>query len=111
LLAVFDEPKTQNKWQSKKNFKYKKASKPELPKPKPLVIPKNLKKINATAASNKNLFDSKLSVGNWVEHARFGKGEVKQLEGVGANIKAEINFKNEGTKKLLLKFAKLKIIG
>jgi len=111
LLDIFDTPKKQNPWQSKKNFKYKKATKPEPPKPKPLVIPKNLKKINTATASNTNLFDSKLSVGNWVEHARFGKGEVKQLEGVGANIKAEINFKNEGTRKLLLKFAKLKIIG
>jgi DNA helicase-2/ATP-dependent DNA helicase PcrA len=111
LLDIFDSPKPQNSWQSKKNFKYKKATKPEPPKPKPLIIPKNLKKINTATASNTNLFDSKLSVGNWVEHARFGKGEVKHLEGVGANIKAEINFERDGIKKLLLKFAKLKIIG
>ena len=111
MLFRSDTPKNQNQWQSKKNFKYKKATKPEPPKPKPLVIPKNLKKVESSANGNTNLFDSKLSVGNWVEHSRFGKGEVKQLEGVGANIKAEINFENDGTKKLLLKFAKLKIIG
>jgi len=111
LLDIFDSPKPQNSWQSKKNFKYKKAVKPEPSKPKPLVIPKNLKKVDASNLGNTNLFDTKLSVGNWVEHARFGKGEVKHLEGVGANIKAEINFERDGIKKLLLKFAKLKIIG
>lgn len=111
LSDLFDTPKLQNQYQSKKNFTYKKAAKPEPLKPKPLVIPKNLKKVESSANGNSNLFDSKLSVGNWVEHSRFGKGEVKHLEGVGANIKAEINFEKDGTKKLLLKFAKLKIIG
>ena len=79
-------------------------------KQKALVIPKKLKKIDAAHTANTNLFDTKLSVGNWVKHARFGKGEVKHLEGVGANVKAEICFENQGIKNLLLKFAKLKII-
>ena len=62
--------------------------------------------------SNKsNLFDNKLVVGNVVEHIRFGKGEVINIEGRGADVKAEIKFENGGLKKLLLRFAKLKIIG
>jgi DNA helicase-2/ATP-dependent DNA helicase PcrA len=50
-------------------------------------------------------------VGNVVDHIRFGKGEVINIEGRGANVKAEIKFENGGLKKLLLRFAKLKIIG
>ena len=70
----------------------------------------NFKKLLET--SNKsNLFDNKLVVGNIVEHIRFGKGEVVNIEGRGADIKAEIKFENGGLKKLLLRFAKLKIIG
>ena len=69
----------------------------------------NFKKIQET--SNKsNLFDNKLVVGNVVEHIRFGKGEVVNIEGRGADVKAEIKFENGGLKKLLLRFAKLKII-
>ncbi|MEZ4788367.1 MAG: 3'-5' exonuclease [Flavobacterium haoranii] len=58
-----------------------------------------------------NLFDSSLVVGNVVMHERFGKGEVLSLEGVGADKKAEIKFDVGGVKKLLLKFAKLEVIG
>lgn len=52
-----------------------------------------------------------VSAGSFVQHDRFGVGEVLSVEGVGENAKAVINFKNAGTKTLLLKFAKLKTIG
>ena len=52
-----------------------------------------------------------LVVGMIVQHDRFGVGEVLATEGVGENAKATIKFKNAGVKTLLLKFAKLKIIG
>lgn len=58
-----------------------------------------------------NLFDSKLTVGNIVMHERFGKGEIMSLEGAGADKKAEIKFEVGGIKKLLLRFAKLDVIG
>jgi DNA helicase-2/ATP-dependent DNA helicase PcrA len=64
-----------------------------------------------SASSNSNLFDNKLVVGNIVMHERFGKGEIINLEGVGADKKAEIRFEVGGIKKLLLRFAKLDIIG
>lgn len=51
-----------------------------------------------------------LEVGAAVEHLRFGRGKVVGLEGVGQDKKAEINFENGGLKKLLLRFAKLKIL-
>lgn len=52
-----------------------------------------------------------VSVGAIVQHERFGVGEVLTTEGVGENAKATIKFQNAGMKTLLLKFAKLKIIG
>jgi DNA helicase-2/ATP-dependent DNA helicase PcrA len=66
---------------------------------------------SATASGSANLFDNKLVAGNIVMHERFGKGEVLNLEGVGADKKAEIKFEVGGIKKLLLRFAKLDIIG
>jgi len=72
--------------------------------------PKNLKKVSKTTSTSANLFDSKITVGNIVEHSKFGKGEVLSLEGAGANQKAEIKFPSIGVKKLLLQFARLTII-
>ncbi|WP_417859460.1 ATP-dependent helicase [Xanthomarina gelatinilytica] len=81
-------------------------------KPEKMVIstPKNLKPVDKATAST-NLFDTKLTVGNLVEHLRFGKGEVLKIEGTGSDTKAEIKFDKGGVKKLLLRFAKLEIIG
>ena len=42
---------------------------------------------------------------------RFGKGEVLKIEGKGTDTKAEIKFEVAGVKKLLLRFAKLDVIG
>ncbi|AOW10159.1 ATP-dependent helicase [Flavobacterium gilvum] len=64
-----------------------------------------------SATGNANLFDNKLVAGNVVMHERFGKGQVINLEGIGADKKAEIKFEVGGLKKLLLRFAKLEIIG
>ena len=72
--------------------------------------PKNLKKVSHTKPKT-NLFDDKIVVGNIIEHNRFGRGEVLNIEGTGANKKAEIQFGTVGKKKLLLQFAKLKVIG
>jgi DNA helicase II / ATP-dependent DNA helicase PcrA len=72
---------------------------------------RKLKPVNSNSSTNTNLFDNKLTVGNIVMHERFGKGEILNLEGVGADKKAEIKFDVGGIKKLLLKFAKLDVIG
>ncbi len=66
---------------------------------------------NAPTNAGPNLFDNKLTTGNIVMHERFGKGEIISLEGVGADKKAEIRFEVGGIKKLLLRFAKLDVIG
>jgi DNA helicase-2/ATP-dependent DNA helicase PcrA len=83
-------------------------------KPKPaekfkLSTPKNLKKISDTKSSS-NIIDTKLIVGDIVNHQRFGKGTVLSIEGKAADLKAEIKFENGGSKKLLLRFAKLEIL-
>ena len=72
--------------------------------------PANLKKV-ADLGGGQNLFDNNLIQGNTVEHAKFGRGEVLSIEGAGNSKKAEIKFDSGDTKKLLLQFAKLKIIG
>ncbi len=72
---------------------------------------RKLKPVSSNGQSNTNLFDSKLVVGNVVMHERFGKGEIINLEGIGADKKAEIKFEVGGIKKLLLRFAKLDVIG
>jgi DNA helicase-2/ATP-dependent DNA helicase PcrA len=73
---------------------------------------RKLKPVSSGASTGAaNLFDNKLVAGNVVMHERFGKGQVVNLEGVGADKKAEIKFEVGGIKKLLLRFAKLDIIG
>lgn len=65
---------------------------------------------NSSSAANANVSDSKLNVGDVVMHERFGKGQVLNIEGAGADKKAEIKFEVGGIKKLLLRFAKLDIL-
>ena len=80
--------------------------------PKSDINIRKLKPVSNNLASGAaNLFDNKLAAGNIVMHERFGKGEVINLEGIGADKKAEIKFDVGGIKKLLLRFAKLDIIG
>ena len=71
---------------------------------------RKLKPVSSNGSGPANLFDNGLTVGNIVMHERFGKGEIVNLEGVGADKKAEIRFEVGGIKKLLLRFAKLDII-
>lgn len=51
-----------------------------------------------------------LHEGTVIEHQRFGTGTVIKLEGQGENAKATVEFRNAGTKQLLLKFARFTII-
>jgi DNA helicase-2/ATP-dependent DNA helicase PcrA len=77
-----------------------------------ISLVRKLKPVSSNPSSGgANLFDNKLVVGNIVMHERFGKGEVLNLEGSGADKKAEIKFEVGGIKKLLLRFAKLDVIG
>ncbi len=55
--------------------------------------------------------NSRVVEGARVVHERFGEGVVVKLEGALPNAKATIKFDSEGQRVLLLKFAKLKLIG
>jgi DNA helicase-2/ATP-dependent DNA helicase PcrA len=46
-----------------------------------------------------------------VEHDKFGTGEITKLEGISPNEKATILFEEIGEKVLILRFAKLRIVG
>jgi DNA helicase-2/ATP-dependent DNA helicase PcrA len=52
----------------------------------------------------------KLQNGMDVRHEKFGDGKVTAMEGAGTNKIATIFFPNFGEKKIMLKFAKLKIL-
>ncbi len=78
------------------------------------VIGKKLVKIN-NAAKNTSDFDTEslrnLQVGMQVEHERFGNGKVLTMDGDFPNNKATVFFEGVGQKQLLIKFAKLRIVG
>ena len=53
--------------------------------------------------------DSSLfSEGDTIEHERFGKGIIISIEGQPPNTTATVDFEKDGSKKLLLRFAKLR---
>jgi DNA helicase-2/ATP-dependent DNA helicase PcrA len=69
---------------------------------------------SAPLANNSEPFEGvdidALIVGQWVEHQRFGVGELLNIEGQGDNKKGNVLFEKFGKKTLILKFAKLKIV-
>lgn len=79
----------------------------------------NMRRVSSLTSSSPNVRTpnhpssssaSPLSIGNVIEHDRFGIGDVINIEGSGENTKATVKFRNVGTKQLLLKFAKFKVI-
>ncbi len=54
---------------------------------------------------------SNLQVGQKVEHQKFGFGEVIKMEGAAHNPVATVKFENNGEKKIMLNYAKLRIVG
>ncbi|MFN4314157.1 MAG: ATP-dependent helicase [Chitinophagaceae bacterium] len=53
---------------------------------------------------------SQLKVGNRVEHQKFGFGEVTKMEGASHNPIATVKFEHNGEKKIMLNYAKLRIV-
>ena len=78
---------------------------------KPINI-KNFQKLSNLPHDNSNSHGEEGNVhpGMDVEHDRFGKGKVLNIEGDGPNKKATIFFAGIGQKQLLLRFAKLKVL-
>ena len=88
---------------------------PERPKVELIrpALSRNLTKVSNTTSrpASSGAQATGLQTGNVIEHERFGVGKVVQVEGVGDNCKATVEFQHAGVKQLLLKFARFKVIG
>jgi DNA helicase-2/ATP-dependent DNA helicase PcrA len=62
------------------------------------------------AADFKPSDTSELKAGQKVEHQKFGFGEVLKMEGAAHNPIATIRFELNGEKKIMLNYAKLRIL-
>ena len=78
---------------------------------RPSTIPSSSASPTTPAQRSASPAGGGLREGNVIEHERFGLGTVLRVEGSGENTKATVEFRNAGTKQLLLKFARFKIIG
>lgn len=76
--------------------------------------PRNLKRVSSIVSSpgvaSPGTAGGGISAGQFIEHERFGLGEVLRVEGEGDNAKATIRFEHAGDKQLLLRFARFKIV-
>ena len=65
-----------------------------------------LQKINA----DENVDLGKFEIGQTIQHKKFGTGTITNIEPEDDDLKIEISFEKAGTKRLMAKFADLKII-
>jgi DNA helicase-2/ATP-dependent DNA helicase PcrA len=85
----------------------KKEEKPAYLPPKPPVTQPI---IHQPSADFKPSDTSELKAGQKVEHQKFGFGEVLKMEGAAHNPIATIKFQLNGEKKIMLNYAKLRIV-
>ena len=81
-------------------------------RPTAAPVARNLKRVSSVMpnAENSESTAAALQVGQQIQHERFGIGEVIKVDGSGDNAKATIHFRNAGTKQLLLRFARFKVL-
>lgn len=84
-----------------------------IPSRKP--VGRRLKPLSQAAQGSSPAFQAAdpkdIKPGLTVKHQRFGKGKVLSVEGEGNGKKAIVQFANKGQRVLLLKYAKLQILG
>ncbi len=97
--------RTENNTEQDIRPKFKRANNTNSSHSKP-----KLTNVNKTETNFKSDNPQDLKAGMQIEHPRFGKGQIISLDGSWPNTKASINFQQSGSKQLLLKFAKLRII-
>ncbi len=82
--------------------------------PKRYINEEKLKKIGNTSVPSDISFSATdpalFSEGDLVRHERFGIGKILSIEGHPPNTTATVDFEQDGSKKLLLRFAKLEKI-
>lgn len=103
-------------YEEKNDFRfYRKNQQKHIRKETLKFIDLNKKKKLSRIVSSRNISNDlnngiSISEGDKIEHDRFGIGLVVKIEGNGSNRKALIDFQNSGSKKLLLRYAKLNLI-
>lgn len=100
----------QHKIRFKKPINRSIKAKPRMEKTTTISTPKRFKKVSQVNENFNNEAAANIKEGLLVLHEKFGRGTVESIEGEGTNRKATIVFDNHGMKKLLLQFAKLKIV-
>jgi len=108
----FEEPTVTYDRSDKKNWRGGKPTAKRVVKPASLPPPKNLRRMKDVAreAPTAGGDQQHIEIGTTVEHQKFDKGKVLNLEGMGKNRIATILFEKYGQKKIILKFAKLQVI-
>jgi DNA helicase-2/ATP-dependent DNA helicase PcrA len=106
-----DYPQTGGKpFSAKKHFGDKPQSFRE--ESEPYAAPARFKKLGKTGSAPAAVFNGSdygaFTQGDTVQHERFGNGTIISIEGEPPNRTATVDFGNDGKKKLLLRFAKLK---
>ena len=84
---------------------YTPKEKPAYMTPKPATVKEHVPTSDFAPSDT-----SHLQVGQKVEHQKFGFGEVMRMEGAAHNPISTINFENNGEKKIMLNYAKLRIV-
>ncbi len=78
---------------------------------KPSLTRRNLSPLDSSPEQSFEPSEAgEIKAGVEVEHAKFGRGKVVNVEGSGPNMKATVYFNSVGNKNLLLRFAKLKVV-
>ena len=54
--------------------------------------------------------DTGFNLGQRVQHSLFGEGTILNFEGSGAQARVQVNFESEGSKWLMLSYAKLQAL-
>ena len=75
------------------------APKPAAPQPKAAV----------PVAPGAPVKKKKFGPGSTIEHAKYGQGTVLRLEGTGEDTKVTVSFPGYGLKKLIAKYAGIKV--
>jgi DNA helicase II / ATP-dependent DNA helicase PcrA len=88
----------------------KKPAAPPLLGQKKLISLKKAGQVSVGNLAEESALHLNLQTGMVVEHVRFGRGKVLQLEGSGQDKKATIFFEGQGSKQILLRFARLNIV-
>lgn len=84
---------------------YTPKEKPAYMAPKPATVKEHVPTSDFAPSDTSNL-----QVGQKVEHQKFGFGEVVRMEGASHNPISTINFEHNGEKKIMLNYAKLRIV-